>query len=234
MSEPGRTENPSPYVSVEGVEKFFPFGKGRVEVLHGADLAVSRGEMLGIVGVSGAGKSTLLHIMGALDRPTSGTVRYGGQDIFGLSEVELAVFRNRRIGFVFQFHHLLAEFTVVENTMMPSLIARRGRAEAREAAEELLVAVGLKDRLRHKPGELSGGEQQRVAVARALVNEPDVVLADEPTGNLDRAVSEGVHSLLRRLCVERKQTFVVATHNETLAAQMDRVVRLEDGLVVEL
>lgn len=231
MSEPGRDQT-SPQVSVEGVEKYFPFGKGRVEVLHGVDLAVSRGEMVGIIGASGAGKSTLLHIMGALDRPTAGTVRYGGEDIFGLADLELATFRNRKVGFVFQFHHLLAEFSILENTMMPSLIARKPFNEARDAAEQLLVTVGLKDRLQHKPGELSGGEQQRVAVARALVNEPDVVLADEPTGNLDRATSEAVHALLRRLSIERNQTFVVVTHNESLAAQLDRVVRIEDGVII--
>ncbi len=232
MNDAGRAEQ-LPLVTVEGLEKSFPFGRGRVEVLRGVDLTVARGEMLAIVGVSGAGKSTLLHIMGALDRPTAGTVRYGGPDIFGLSEAELAAFRNRKIGFVFQFHHLLAEFSILENTMMPALIARRPFAETRDAAEELLVAVGLKDRLQHKPGELSGGEQQRVAVARALVNRPDVVLADEPTGNLDRATSEAVHALLRGLSVERTQTFVVATHNEALAAQMDRVVRIVDGTIVE-
>jgi lipoprotein-releasing system ATP-binding protein len=147
--------------------------------------------------------------------------------------VELATFRNLKVGFVFQFHHLLAEFSILENTMMPSLIARKPYGETMDAAEQLLVAVGLKDRLQHKPGELSGGEQQRVAVARALVNEPDVVLADEPTGNLDRATSEAVHVLLRRLSIERHQTFVVVTHNESLAAQLDRVVRIEDGVIIE-
>lgn len=232
MSEPGQGQAP-PLVIVEGVIKYFPFEKGRVEVLHGVDLKVARGEMLGIIGASGAGKSTLLHIMGALDRPTAGTVRYGGEDIFGLSDAELAVFRNRRIGFVFQFHHLLAEFSVLENTMMPPLIARKPVAEARDAAEQILVAVGLKDRLRHKPGELSGGEQQRVAVARALVNEPDVVLADEPTGNLDRSSSDAVHVMLRRLSLERDQTFVVVTHNESLAYQLDRVVRIVDGAIID-
>ena len=145
----------------------------------------------------------------------------------------MASFRNSRIGFVFQFHHLLAEFSILENTMMASLIARRPVEAARSAAEELLVAVGLKDRLRHKPGELSGGEQQRAAVARALINEPDVVLADEPTGNLDRATGEAVHAMLRRFSIERSLTFVVATHNESLAAQLDRVVRIEDGIIVQ-
>jgi lipoprotein-releasing system ATP-binding protein len=223
----------TPLIAVEGLKKSYPFGGGSIEVLRGVDLAVDRGEMLGVVGVSGAGKSTLLHILGALDRPTAGTVRYGGNDLFALSELERAAFRNARIGFVFQFHHLLAEFSILENTMMPSLMARRPHAASRAAAEELLVAVGLKDRLRHKPGELAGGEQQRVAVARALVNQPDVVLADEPTGNLDRATGGAVHDLLRRLSVERNQTFVVVTHNEALAAQLDRVVRIEDGVIVE-
>lgn len=232
MSELGRA-HPPPIIAVEGLKKSYPFGGGSIEVLRGVDLTVERGEMLGVVGVSGAGKSTLLHILGALDRPTAGTVRYDGNDLFELSEVERAAFRNTRIGFVFQFHHLLAEFSILENTMMPSLMARQPVAAARAAAEELLVAVGLKDRLRHKPGELAGGEQQRVAVARALINRPDVVLADEPTGNVDRATGEAVHGLLRRLSVERSQTFVVVTHNEALAAQLDRVVRIEDGVIVE-
>ena len=232
MSKPGGGL-PQPAIVVEGLEKAYPFGKGRIEVLQGVDLTVERGEMLGVVGVSGAGKSTLLHIMGALDRPTAGTVRYGGENVFALPEASLASFRNTRIGFVFQFHHLLAEFSILENTMMASLIARRPVEAARSAAEELLVAVGLKDRLRHKPGELSGGEQQRAAVARALINEPDVVLADEPTGNLDRATGEAVHAMLRRLSIERSLTFVVATHNESLAAQLDRVVRIEDGIIVQ-
>lgn len=231
MNELGRAE--APLIAVEGLKKSYPFGGGSIEVLRGVDLAVERGEMLGVVGVSGAGKSTLLHILGVLERPTAGTVRYGEDDIFALSEQERAAFRNIRIGFVFQFHHLLAEFSILENTMMPLLMARQPYASARAAAEELLVAVGLKDRLRHKPGELAGGEQQRVAVARALVNQPDVVLADEPTGNLDRATGEAVHKLLRRLSIERNQTFVLVTHNEALAAKLDRVVRIEDGVIVE-
>lgn len=232
MSSPHR-EASRPVVEVENLKKSFAMGGGRLEVLKGVNLKVAPGEMLAIVGVSGAGKSTLLHILGALDRPTAGTVRYRGEEIFQLPEAELAAFRNRRVGFIFQFHHLLAEFSLLENTMMPALIARRPLSQARAAAEDLLAAVGLKDRLSHKPGELSGGELQRAAVARALINEPDVVLADEPTGNLDRANSEAVASLLRRLSLERNQTLVVVTHNEALAAQMDRVVRIEDGVIVE-
>jgi lipoprotein-releasing system ATP-binding protein len=170
-----------------------------------------------------------VHVIGALDRPSRGTVRFKGRDVFGLSEQELAVFRNRHVGFVFQFHHLLPELTALENVMLPGLIARRSRPEVLAGATELLGMMGLAERMEHRPGELSGGEQQRVAIARALMNHPDLVLADEPTGNLDRQSGEAVQGLLRKLNQERKQTFIVVTHNEAFAGALDRRVRLVDG-----
>jgi lipoprotein-releasing system ATP-binding protein len=185
------------------------------------------------VGASGVGKSTLLHILGTLDRPTSGKVYFGGVDIFQLKDHELAEFRNRNIGFLFQFHHLLGEFTALENVMMPLLIGRVGKEEAARDAKGILEAVGLGARFSHKPGELSGGEQQRVAIARALVHHPDLVLADEPTGNLDSQTSASIYELLRRLNEERGQTFIIVTHNSHLADQMDRVIRLVDGKVYQ-
>jgi len=197
-------------------------------------MAVVAGEIISIVGASGVGKSTLLHLMGALDRPTDGTVLYEGQDIFQLTDRELARFRNRELGFVFQFHHLLPEFSAIENVMMPALIAGRSKEEARQTAADILKNVGLTGRERHRPGELSGGEQQRVAVARALVNDPKVVLADEPTGNLDRKTSEEVHDLLWKLNERMNQTFIIATHNEGLAQRSDRVIRLADGRAEEV
>ncbi|MGH7164568.1 MAG: ABC transporter ATP-binding protein, partial [Nitrospiraceae bacterium] len=199
---------------------------------RGVRLEIARGKMVAIVGASGAGKSTLLHIIGALDRPTSGTVFFDGDDLFGLSEQVLAAFRNRRIGFVFQFHHLLPEFTALENVCMPTLIQNRPKAQARAEATALLADVGLKDRLHHKPGELSGGEQQRVAVARALMQRPDLVLADEPTGNLDTHTGEALFALMRDLNRRRGTTFVIVTHNEKLSAQADRIIHMEDGTVV--
>jgi lipoprotein-releasing system ATP-binding protein len=198
-------------------------------VLRGIDIAVEVGEIVSIVGDSGVGKSTLLNLMGALDRPTGGTVLYEGQDIFKLTDRELARFRNQELGFVFQFHHLLPEFSAIENVMMPALITGKKKEEARETAAELLGRVGLTGRQQHKPSELSGGEQQRVAVARALVNDPKVVLADEPTGNLDRKTSEGIHDLLWELNERANQTFIIATHNESLAQRCDRIIELADG-----
>ncbi len=218
-------------IEVADVHKYYTLHKTRVEVLRGVWLHVAAGEMVAIVGPSGAGKSTLLHLLGGLDRPTRGTIRFQGRDIFQLGDEQLADFRNARIGFVFQFHHLLPEFSALENTMMPALIQRRSPQEAYQAARQLLVNVGLGDRLHHRPGELSGGEQQRVAVARALINRPDVVIADEPTGNLDRATGQAIQKLLRRLNEERGQTFVIATHDREFAAQMDRAISLVDGKV---
>jgi len=216
-------------VEVRGLGKTYFTGSNRVEVLKGIDLDLEQGTTVALVGASGAGKSTLLHLLGALDRPTDGTVLYQGADIFRKSDRELALFRNRSIGFVFQFHHLLPEFTALENVMMPALIARVSKEKARAEAEELLADVGLAHRLTHRPGELSGGEQQRVAIARALALSPELLLADEPTGNLDMKTSEGVHALLADLQHKKGLTLVVVTHNERLAAAMGRVVRLADG-----
>lgn len=200
-----------------------------MKVLKGVDLVLQKGEMLGIVGASGAGKSTLLHVLGTLDRPTEGTVYFEKLDVFRFSDAKLAQFRNKKIGFIFQLHHLLPEFNALENVLIPALIAGMNRDNAMKKAERLLDEVGLKERLNHKPGELSGGEQQRVAIARALMNDPDLVLADEPTGNLDSKTSDSVFHLLQRINQENKQTFVIVTHNNQLAEKMDRIVHLVDG-----
>jgi len=216
-------------IQVQQLFKSFGNGAKKVEVLRGIDLIFSQGEKAAIVGASGVGKTTLLHILGTLDRPTSGKVLYSGRDIFTLNEKELASFRNQEIGFVFQFHHLLPEFTALENTMMPCLIQGTSKKEAALRAEAMLTLVGLKDRLPHKPGELSGGEQQRVAVARALVLEPKILLADEPTGNLDSKTGESVFALLQELNRIKNITLIVVTHNPNLAAQMPRQVILTDG-----
>jgi lipoprotein-releasing system ATP-binding protein len=185
--------------------------------------------MLAVVGASGVGKSTLLHVLGTLDRPEAGTVSVGGEDVFQLPEDRLRAFRNRTLGFVFQFHHLLPEFTALENVMMPLLISRRPDPEARVRAEALLTEMGLGERGHHRPGALSGGEQQRVAVARALIQSPSALLADEPSGNLDQETGDRLHALLRRLNQDKGLTLVVVTHNERLAAASDRVLRLESG-----
>jgi lipoprotein-releasing system ATP-binding protein len=216
-------------LEVVDVHKGFAKGNTWLEVLKGVTLEVDGGEMVAVVGPSGSGKSTLLHLIAALERPSRGTIRFQGQDIFRLSELERAAFRNRHVGFVFQFHHLLPELTALENVMLPGLIARRGRREVLMDATELLTTMGLAERMEHRPGELSGGEQQRVAIARALVNHPDLVLADEPTGNLDRQSGEAIQALLRSLNQERRQTFIVVTHNEAFAKALDRTVRLIDG-----
>jgi lipoprotein-releasing system ATP-binding protein len=200
-----------------------------VEVLKGVDLTFPRGEKAAIVGASGVGKTTLLHILGTLDRPTAGKVFYEGKDIFTLNERDLAFFRNREIGFVFQFHHLLPEFNALENTMMPCLIQGIPKKEAASRAEAILTLVGLKERLSHKPGELSGGEQQRVAVARALVLEPKVLLADEPTGNLDTKIGESVFDLLQEINQIKGVTLLVVTHNLKLAEKLSRQIQLFDG-----
>jgi len=200
-----------------------------VEVLKGLDLTFSQGEKAAIVGASGVGKTTLLHVLGTLDRPTAGKVLYEGKDIYTLNEKDLAFFRNREIGFVFQFHHLLPEFNALENTMMPCLIQGLSKKEAAFRAEAILTLVGLKERLSHKPGELSGGEQQRVAVARALVLEPKVLLADEPTGNLDTKTGDSVFDLLQELNHIKGVTLIVVTHNLKLAENMARQIQLVDG-----
>lgn len=218
-------------IQVKDVYKHYTQHKTVIEVLRGVQMQIAGGEMVAIVGPSGAGKSTLLQLMGGLDRPVKGTTCYGDVDLLQLRDDQLADFRNRHIGFVFQFHHLLPEFSALENTMMPALIQRRTKHEIQQEARQLLVDVGLGDRLHHRPGELSGGEQQRVAVARALINRPDVILADEPTGNLDRGTGQAVQKLLRRLNEELQQTFVIVTHDREFAAHMDRAVSLVDGKV---
>jgi lipoprotein-releasing system ATP-binding protein len=221
-----------PLIQARSLVKGYRTNAGYVSVLEGLDLDVAEGEMLAILGASGVGKSTLLHVLGTLDRPETGTVRVAGEDVFALPEPRLRRFRNRTMGFVFQFHHLLPEFTALENVMMPVHIGRATEAEARERAAALLAEVGLTARSDHRPGMLSGGEQQRVAVARALATAPRVVLADEPTGNLDRETGERLHGLLRRLNQERGVTLVVVTHHEQWAAGGDRALRLEGGKLV--
>ncbi|MBI5815404.1 MAG: ABC transporter ATP-binding protein [Nitrospinae bacterium] len=224
-------KNVEEFVRVEGLRRHFFMGQSRIEVLNGVDLSVGAGEIVGVMGASGAGKSTLLHIMGALDKPSEGRVLYNGTDIFAMEERELASFRSRMVGFVFQFHHLLSEFTAEENVALAAMIAGANRRDAVNKAGELLEMVGLKARSGHRPGKLSGGEQQRVAIARALVNGPAMVLADEPTGNLDTATGDEVFGLVTKLNAERGQTFVIVTHNQSLAEKMGRVVRMKDGMV---
>jgi lipoprotein-releasing system ATP-binding protein len=215
------------------LEKRYVDGPTVVQVLTGLDLDIEAGERVAIVGESGVGKSTLLHLLGALDRPTDGQLLFDGKDVFGRPEAELALFRNREIGFVFQFHHLLGDFSALENVMLPSLIARRPLAATRARALELLVRVGLSERIAHRPGQLSGGEQQRVAVARALAQRPRLLLADEPTGNLDPGTGEEVQQLMLELNREHGAALVVATHNDRLAAAMERTLRLADGRLHE-
>ena len=223
----------TPLLQVKDLHKSFTLGSQTVEVLKGISLDLNRGEMLAMVGASGVGKSTFLHILGTLDLPTKGTVWYENQDLFQLSEHALAEFRNRRIGFVFQFHHLLPEFTALENTYLPALIQRCPKEKAIEEAMTLLAEVGLAHRVHHKPGELSGGEQQRVAVARALVRNPDLVLADEPTGNLDTKTGEALFNLLKDLKQKRGTAFVIVTHNERLSRQADRLIHIQDGQIID-
>ena len=223
---------PGVIVSVRGLKKRFSSGKGELHVLRGVDLDIQKGEMVTIVGASGVGKSTLLQIMGGLDRPTGGSVQYEGLDIFGLGDSALAAFRNRHVGFVFQFHHLLQEFTALENVVMPAMIKGMETKKAEKRARGILDDVGLADRGHHRPGELSGGEQQRVAVARALMLEPAIVLADEPTGNLDTHTAESVHMLFRELNRKDGLTMVIVTHNEKLARESDRIIQMVDGKIV--
>jgi lipoprotein-releasing system ATP-binding protein len=214
-----------------GVEKSYPLPHGKLEVLRGVDCEVSRGTILAILGASGAGKSTLLHVAGGLDRPEAGSVRISGRDITSLDSASLARFRSGHLGFVFQFHHLLPEFTALENTMMPGLLARQPEAAVRGRAEDLMERVGLTDRRQHRPAELSGGEKQRVAVARALINDPDLLLADEPSGNLDPDNAARLHDLMLQLSRENGHTVVVATHSQKLASLASRVVVLEHGVL---
>ena len=220
-------------IRVVDLYKSYYDGLTELPVLKGVNLEVKKAEIVAIVGASGVGKSTLLHLLGGLDRPTEGTTFYEGEDIFALNDQELDRFRNEEIGFVFQFHHLLPEFTALENVAMPGLIARQESDAAQDRAKELLDYVGLGERLEHRPFELSGGERQRVAIARALVNQPKVVLADEPTGNLDQKTSEAVHDLLWTLNDQFNQTFIIVTHNQALAQRADRLIQLVDGQVFD-
>ena len=221
-----------PALRAEDVRKVFRRDGYDLEVLKGVSLSIERGEMAGVVGVSGAGKTTLLQILGTLDRATSGRVLYGGRDVSGLPEEEMAAFRNRSVGFVFQFHNLLPEFTVLENVMLPCLIARIDPEDARVRAEKLLSDVGLAGRIAHRTGEISGGEQQRAAICRALVMEPSVLLADEPTGNLDRKTAAGVVDLLGELNRAQGLSLLMVTHNERIAERLHRVIRIDDGRIV--
>jgi lipoprotein-releasing system ATP-binding protein len=216
------------------LEKEYRSGPEIVRVLRGASLQVGRGEVVALVGASGVGKSTLLHLLGALDRPTAGRVLFEGEEIFTRGEAALVRFRRHQVGFVFQFYNLLGEMTALENAMLPALLARRSWNEAQQRAADALAEVGLADRLRHRPGELSGGEQQRVAIARALVPEPRIILADEPTGNLDPKTSEVVFDLFLRLQAERGIAFLIATHNPELARRADRAYRLVEGRAREV
>jgi lipoprotein-releasing system ATP-binding protein len=202
---------------------------GPLSILKGVDISVDRGEIVSIVGKSGSGKSTLLHILGTLDNADQGTLDIVDKRISLLGSKQLAAFRNQHIGFVFQFHHLLPEFTALENVSIPGYIAQRKNSEVEQRAKELLDYLGLSERLNHKPGELSGGEQQRVAVARALINQPEIIFADEPTGNLDSSASRDFHQLIRKLCDEQRQTFVIVTHNQELADLSDRRLTMADG-----
>ncbi|HLG54478.1 MAG TPA: ABC transporter ATP-binding protein [Vicinamibacterales bacterium] len=217
------------FVSVTGLNKSYQVGDQRIHVLRDLELEVAHGEMVAVVGASGVGKSTLLHLLGGLDRPDAGQIQVADTDLRALDDASLVQFRNRHVGFVFQFHHLLPEFDAVENVEMPMRIARRPLSEARQRATDLLMRVGLGDRVAHRPGMLSGGEQQRVAVARALVMGPDLLLADEPTGDLDERTADALHDLLRTMHAEVRLTSVIATHNPRLAAACDRVLRMELG-----
>jgi lipoprotein-releasing system ATP-binding protein len=221
---------------LEGIDvhKSYKTKRETLHILVDANMKVLKGEVLGIVGASGVGKSTLLHVLGGLDRPESGRILFRGEDIYAKNNSFLEKFRNRRVGFVFQFFNLLPDFTALENAMFPAIIRDESRKIAQEKAEHLLCQVGLKDRMEHKPGELSGGESQRVALARALINQPDLLLADEPTGNLDTHASDSLMDLIRQLNEEFQQTFVLVTHSQRIAQKMDRVLQLKEGKVTTI
>ena len=214
-------------IDIKDIKKSF----GSLQVLRGVNLHIDKGEVISIVGPSGAGKTTLLQLIGALDRPTSGSILFNGRELASMSDKQLATFRNRQIGFVFQFHQLLPEFTALENIIIPALIAGRSRSEAEKEAMELLGIMGLQERAGHKPSELSGGENQRVAVARALINRPALILADEPSGSLDSKNKEELHKLFFELRARYGQTFLIVTHDEELARTTDRTIRMVDGVV---
>lgn len=223
------------WLDVRGIYKSYQTGGDRqLEVLNDVSFQVDKGEFVAVVGESGSGKSTLLHLLGALDRPSEGTVLFEGEDIFQKDDEALAAFRNKSIGFVFQFHHLLPEFTALENVAMPSLIQNTSLQDVQGRATELLDLLGLKARTHHRPGQLSGGEKQRVAVARALMNQPGLILADEPTGNLDTKTAESLHEELMRLSRTFGQTFIIVTHNPALAEMADRVLRIGEGSIHEM
>jgi|ERR1035437_2597100 lipoprotein-releasing system ATP-binding protein len=224
----------SSILNARDIRKSFITGKSQLNVLKDINIEVNRGELVMLIGASGAGKSTLLSILGGLSRPTQGKVLISNEDIYALNDDKLADLRNRRMGFVFQFHHLLPEFTALENVMIPALMAGTGRNEASEKAKKILITIGLGGRLVHRPNELSGGEQQRVAIARALINDPDIIFADEPTGNLDRQNAEIIHKIILDFNKSFKQTFVIVTHNETLTAYGNRVIVIDDGYIQKI
>jgi ABC-type lipoprotein export system ATPase subunit len=219
------------FFSARALTKTYAIGKRTLEVLRGVDLTVARGEFLALRGASGAGKSTLLHLIGGLDSPNAGEIFFNGQNLAKFSETKLTQFRSRRVGFVFQAYHLLPELTALENVCLPARVARISAAQAQKRGRDLLSRVGLKDRTDHKPSELSGGEQQRIAIARALINEPELLLADEPTGNLDSKTGGEIIDLLKNLCAEKQMTLVIATHDAKVAARAQRVIELADGRI---
>ena len=224
-----------PLLDVDNLVKHYETGgDAPLEVLRGITMQVEAGDIVAVMGESGTGKSTLLHLLGALDRPTSGTVRYDGDDLFDKDDEQLARFRNRHVGFVFQFHHLLPEFSALENVAMPALVQQQSFDDVRDRAAMLLDTLGLAARMDHRPSALSGGEKQRVAMARALMNEPGLILADEPTGNLDARTAEPLHNEILRLSDEMNQTFVIATHNPALASIAQRILRIEEGQLVPI
>jgi len=225
------TQKNKQILSARNIHKSYEMGNSTLEVLKGVDVDIYEGEILAVIGHSGAGKSTLLHIFGTIDQPTEGDVTIDDLDVFSLSEPKLAEFRSSQIGFIFQFHHLLPEFSALENVAIPGMIMRKNKKSILEKAEQLLVEVGLKERLHHRPRELSGGEQQRIAVARALINDPLLILADEPSGNLDLSTSQALHELMWNITRDKKQTLVIVTHNKQLAEKADRIIELYDGSI---
>ena len=219
-------------LKIDGLSKNYMIGKKNIPVLKKIDLEVKKGEIIAIMGKSGAGKSTLLNILGTLDRPDSGSIKFSGEDILTFNDKKLAEFRNKNIGFVFQFHYLLPEFDAVENVMMPGLITGKNEKELRKKAEEMLRRMGLEDRFSHRSNELSGGEQQRVAFARALINKPALILADEPSGNLDQHSSEKLHEIMWAFAKEFNTAFIVVTHDASLAKKADRIINMVDGVIL--